>query len=460
MIQYFLYCRKSTDVEDKQVLSIEAQIAELHEFAKREGLNIVEEFIEKQSAKIPGRPVFNEMLGKIEADKAQGILSWHPDRLARNSMDGGKIIYLLDTGKLQGLKFPQFWFESTPQGKFMLSIAFSQSKYYVDSLAENTKRGLRQKVRRGEYPTLAPIGYINDPRTKTVIVDKKKAAIIKAAFELYVKGNYRLEDIAEFMAKRGIISKHGNVIHRSRAAFMLSNPFYCGLFRYEGEIHEGRHKPIIPKIIFDKAQEVLKGRGRPHKSPKNNPKPLCGLFRCGECGMMFTAEVKKGHTYYRCTKRSKTVKCGQPYIREESLDKELSEMLKKFVMPENWSEHLMELAEKDKEKSAESCAAFVQELRSKIIEIDRKLQRLLDAYLEQDIERENYREEKNKLVSERRSLEGQIARLERKQNIWLEPLREWLKDAQTLDKIALAPGLLDKKSAAMKIAGSNLFLKK
>ena len=136
-----MYCRKSTDVEDKQVLSIEAQITELREFAKRENLQIVEVFIEKQTAKVPGRPIFNEMLEKIEIGEANGILSWHPDRLARNSVDGGRIIYLLDTGKLQSLKFPQFWFEPTPQGKFMLSIPFYQEvrNYFKGTSANPTQ---------------------------------------------------------------------------------------------------------------------------------------------------------------------------------------------------------------------------------------------------------------------------------------------------------------------------------
>ena len=134
MNKFFLYARKSTDVEDKQVLSIEAQIAELRAFAKQNNLNVVDVFIEKQSAKIPGRPIFSEMLDKIEKNEADGILAWHPDRLARNSVDGGQIIYLIDCGRIAALKFPQFWFEPTPQGKFMLNIAFGQSKYYVDSL--------------------------------------------------------------------------------------------------------------------------------------------------------------------------------------------------------------------------------------------------------------------------------------------------------------------------------------
>lgn len=194
--QYFLYARKSTDVEDKQVLSIEAQLAELRTYGANEHLSIIEEIVEKQSAKSPGRPQFNAMLSRIVAGEANAIVGWHPDRLSRNSVDGGRIIYLLDTGRIVALKFPTFWFEPTPQGKFMLNIAFGQSKYYVDSLAENTKRGLRQKVRRGEYPARAPVGYLNDSRTKTIVVDKKKSVIVNEAFKLYARGNSRLVDIS------------------------------------------------------------------------------------------------------------------------------------------------------------------------------------------------------------------------------------------------------------------------
>jgi DNA invertase Pin-like site-specific DNA recombinase len=174
MSKFFLYARKSTDEPDRQILSIEAQIAELREFAEREHLEIVQEFVESQTAKEPGRPIFNQMLSLIEKGFAQGILAWHPDRLARNSVDGGRIIYLIDTAKIRELKFPTFWFDATPQGKFMLNIAFGQSKYYIDNLSENVKRGLRQKVRRGEYPGVAPTGYLNDKVNHKMVKDPER----------------------------------------------------------------------------------------------------------------------------------------------------------------------------------------------------------------------------------------------------------------------------------------------
>src|SRR3989338_11407184 len=345
--KFVLYARKSTDVEDKQVLSIDAQLTELREFAVRENISIIQEFIEKRSAKIQGRPIFNSMIDRIEKGEASGIVYWHPDRLARNSIDGGKIIYLIDTGKIKFLKFPQFWFEATPQGKFMLQISFGQSKYYVDSLSENTKRGLRQKVRRGELPSLAPVGYLNDVRSKIIIVDKRRAPIIKELFEKFATGKYLLKDMSDFLAENGIKSKN-DVILRDRVPKILSNPFYYGHFRYSGEIHEGIHKPLISKKLFDLVQEVLKMKSHIHFWDGDKvSKPFCGLFHCGECGMMITGESKtkyyKGtdrfvtYIYYRCTKKSKLKSCNQPFIKQEELDSQLSEMIQTVSLRPDWA---------------------------------------------------------------------------------------------------------------------------
>ena len=467
MQKFFLYARKSTDVEDKQVRSIEDQIAELRAFAEKESLEVIDVLVEKQSAKIPGRLIFNEMIKRIEKGEADGILAWHPDRLARNSVDGGKIIYLLDCGHLQALKFPTFWAENTSQGKFMLNIAFGQSKYYVDNLSENTKRGLRQKVKRGEYPGFAPIGYLNDPRIKNVVVDKKKSAIIRKAFELYAKNNSRLEDISNFLAQQGITSRSGKNLKRDRISFILSNPFYVGLFRYAGETHEGKHQPIVSKKIFDKVQEILKQRGRPHHKQKNEPQPFCGLLRCGNCGMAITGEykVKKQkngnehyYTYYHCTHKSKITKCNEPCIRQEVLDKQVSLLLQKFSLKKDWAEELNKMLEKNKTKTAQSFTAFVQENKKRIVEIQTKLQRLLDGYLEQDIEKEIYRVEKAKMLSEKKSLEEEISNLEQKQIGWLKPMKNWIKEAESIDKIANDSDLFAKKVAANEIFGSNLIL--
>jgi hypothetical protein len=106
------------------------------------------------------------------------------------------------------------------------------------------------------------------------------------------KGNMRLEDIANFLAKSGVTTRTGKRISKTKASFILSNPFYIGLFKYGGEIHEGKHEPIISKKLFDEAQEMLKKRGQPERKPQNEPQPYCGLISCASCGMMITGEYK------------------------------------------------------------------------------------------------------------------------------------------------------------------------
>src|SRR3989338_1844434 len=278
----FLYARKSTDEPERQVLSIEAQMFELREFAKKEGLNIVREFVESKTAKEPGRDIFNDMVASIEKNEAEGILAWHPDRFARNSVDGGKIIYLCDLGKIKELKFPTFWFDATPQGKFMLNIAFGQSKYYVDNLSENVKRGLRQKVRRGEQSGQAPTGYVNDKLNKKIIPDMERFRLVRKMFEVYATGNYSLKDTRNLLAQKGLVSKNGKVLTVSNTQMILKNPFYYGMFLFNKELYQGKHEPAISKKLFDKCAEVLADKSRP-KKPSKTIATFRGLLNFAEC---------------------------------------------------------------------------------------------------------------------------------------------------------------------------------
>ena len=465
--KYILYARKSTDVEDKQVLSIEAQLVELRTYAKNKGLQIVDELIEKQSAKTPGRPIFGSMLKRIETSEASGIIAWHPDRLARNSIDGGQIVYLLDQTHLQSLKFPTFWFENTSQGKFMLSIAFGQSKYYVDNLSENTKRGLRQKVRRGECPGVAPFGYINDVRTHTIVIDRRNAPIVKEAFGLYAKGDQRLEDIAEFLKSKDVLSRGGKTAHRDRVKKMLTNPFYYGHFRYVGEVYEGKHMPIVSKKLFDQVQAVLAKRGHQQKGA-TAPQAFCGLLRCGACNMHITAEKKikrqkngnvHEYVYYRCTRKNRLIKCTEPAITEPSLTAQLSDILHSYAMPESWAVELEVMLAADEKQAEQSSGVFIADAQTQVTGLQGKLKRLLDSYLDQDIDQPTYKAKQAELMSAKKSLEEQISKLTLASNIWVEPMRNWLKLAVSLCEIAKSGSFEAKKEALLQIDGLNLFLK-
>ena len=470
---YFLYVRKSTDVEDKQVLSIAAQITELKEFAARMGIYIVDVIIEKQTAKKPGRKKFNKMLERIENGEANGILAWMPDRLSRNSIDSGKIVYMLDEHILLDLKFPHFWFENTPQGKYMLANEFNSSKQYVDNLSVNTKRGLRQKVRRGEMPGVAPIGYYNDIKTKTAKIDKKIAPIIAEAFALYAKGDKRLDEIADFLYESGIKTKAGKLLgkkttgkkpySRTRIARMLANPFYYGHFCYLGEVHEGKHKGIISKRLFDQVQTVLTQRGKPQRKA-NDPKPLCGLVYCA-CGMMFTSErqtkrQKNGNVhiydYYRCTRKSKTVACREPHIRAEELDKQLSALLLGFSLPKYWADKMRELIRRDEASEKAEYSAYTEVLRTDIAHLSDKLQCLLDSYLDGDVERELYQDKRAQILGQKKRLEENVEQITLGVLTWVEPMKQWLDKAVSICKIAESDDLRAKKSLLLEIFGSNL----
>ena len=408
------------------------------------------------SAKIPGRPVFNEMMARIQRGEARGILCWKLDRLARNPVDGGQISWLLQQGTIQRIQTHDRSHVSS-DSVLMMSVEFGMANQFIRDLSANTARGLHNKARLGIFPSLAPTGYLNDVLEKTIVIDRKKSKHIRAAFELYAKGNSRLEDISKFLYDNGVRSSGGLAVHKDRVRFILTNPFYYGHFRYGGEIYEGKHTPLVEKRLFDKVQSVIIRRGHPHKNEKI-PKALCGLLRCGECGCMITAEIQKGHTYYRCMKKSAT-RCTQPYVREEVLAADLSEILTNYAMPQDWAQGLLKLAETDEKDSSLTTAILVRGLQEKVGVIKTKIDRLTDVYVEQDIDRETYLVRKRDLMSEKKSVEEVQAKAQSGQCAWLEPMREWITEASMLDEIAKNFDLPSKKSSLQKIFGSNLTLR-
>jgi site-specific DNA recombinase len=469
---YFLYVRKSTDLEDRQVRSIEDQLAVLRALAKEQGFHVVREFTEKETAKKPGRPIFNDMMKLIESGEAQGVLCWKLDRLSRNPVDGGQISWLLQQNIIQHIRTYEKDYRPI-DNVVMMAVELGMATQYVIDLAQNTKRGLHEKAKRGEYPSVAPLGYLNDVARKVIVKDRREAPVVIKTFELCAEGNSRLEDLSLFLFKGGIKtratnrwrSEGGRPLSRDQVSAMLSNPFYMGFFRYAGELYEGKHPALVSKKLFDKVQEILKERGRPRHEPENDPKPLCGLLRCGECGRSITAEEKikrqkngdvHTYVYYRCTKKN-TI-CSQPFIREEALVAELSDVMGQYALPHDWAAELRAMADKDEREAVQSTATASQATREEITAIEKKFRLLLEARLEEDIDRDTYREQKAELLSRKKSLEEKIAGLSKGHVAWLEPLRDWIKDAENLGETALTPTLSLKKSLARKFFGSNLSL--
>ena len=463
-MKYIAYVRKSTDEKDKQVLSIDAQVAELKEFAKKQNLEILDFVIESRTAKVPGRPYFNDVLKRIEKGEAQGIVSWHPDRLARNSIDGGKIIYSLDTGKLIDLKFPSFWFENSPQGKFVLNIAFGQSKYYVDNLSENVKRGMKHKVRIGVWPVQAPLGYLNDKNSKTIVIDPVRSKIIKKVFEMFSNGKHSFTSISEYLFNLSITTRKGNKINPDTIKRILFNRFYLGVLVYKGELHKGIHKPIISKALFDSAQKQIERFEKPRYKDGHNF-PFAGLMKCLECGASVTGEehirnYKRGDsqtfTYYRCTK--KLGFCSQKYVRQEEIEHQLRNELLDVAIPQGWWSDWLKWLEKDKLDETKLASQRVVEVGEEMQEVDRKLNKLLDSYLDSVINEEQYKAKKNELFEQKLKLQEKISRIQSGGSSWLEPFEEFIKRSVNCGKIVLGKNNCIDLAINAKNAGSNFNL--
>ena len=422
-----IYTRKSTEDEDRQVLSIQAQLAELHSYSAKEKFDIVASFQEAKTAKEPGRTVFAEMLSFIERGKADGIISWHPDRLARNSVDGGKIIHMVDRGLIRSLKFPTFWFEPTPQGLFMLNIAFGQSKYFVDNLRENVKRGLRQKIRNGVWPGRAPVGYLNNAHTRGIDVDKTKADKVRKLFEAYATGAHTLYSLANWCRENNLRGHGNRVMVVSNIQKNLQNIFYTGLMKWKEEIFEGTHEPILTKKLFDKVQEVMKKKGR-MRPDKKHIFPLRGLLKCASCGCSITAQYAKGnggiYTYYRCTKKRSA--CTERYVGEQNLTNQIRDFLQKVSLSSQDTQKVLAALEQDEVQAKEEARTEAEAMKSELATMDNQLEKLLNLYLADALSTAEYAAKKNKIISEKVALTERVADIEQRGVSWLEPAREFV----------------------------------
>src|SRR5579885_1713540 len=161
MPDYFIYSRKSSEAEDRQVLSIESQITELTRLAEARRLRVCEILTETRSAKEPGRPVFQAMMQRISRGEAQGIICCKLDRLARNPIEGGAIIWALKQNGLE-IVTPTQTFRQSDDTTILTYIEFGMAQKYVDDLSRNVKRGLRTKAEKSWYPSVAPLGYLNN----------------------------------------------------------------------------------------------------------------------------------------------------------------------------------------------------------------------------------------------------------------------------------------------------------
>ncbi len=364
-IKYFLYARKSTEQEDRQVLSIDSQRGELEELAKREKLQIVERLEESYSAKAPGREIFNTIIKRIENGEAEGIITWHPNRLSRNSVDTGNLVYLMDQNKLLEIRTPGQTFRNTPNDKFLLNLLCSQAKLENDNKGMDVKRGLRRKVEMGWNPGLAPSGYLNTPDRekgyKIIENDPLRFHLIKKAWELMLTGSYSPPKILAILNNewgyRTVKRKRVGGVPLSLSGLyrIFNSKFYAGILVSKRKEYKGVHEPMVTIEEYERVQLLL--RGGPTTRPKTHTFAYSGMIRCAECGCVYTAQTKtkfikcdktqRSYTYYNCTRRKKYVTCSQrTCVREEEIDSQIAREIAKITIPPIFKDWAIEMLEK------------------------------------------------------------------------------------------------------------------
>jgi len=331
-IKYCLYARKSSESDERQAMSIDSQIKEMQDLVQRESLTVTEIRQESHSAKASlARPVFNQMLTDIENGLFNGILTWAPDRLSRNAGDLGRLVDMMDIGKLQMIRTYSQTFTNNPNEKFLLMILCSQAKLENDNRGINVKRGLKAKCEMGWRPGVAPLGYKNiltNNRISEIVFDEERAPIVKQMFVRVGEQGHSGRTLKKWLDTIGFETKNEKHLCLGRIYATLNNPFYYGDFEYHGLIYKGRHQALITKTLWEKVQRQLTV---PPKTWHKKEFPFKTICKCGSCGASVTGEEKykklkyggyTKHIYYHCTK-SLDYDCDEPYITEEDLIQQL-----------------------------------------------------------------------------------------------------------------------------------------
>ena len=389
--KYIAYMRKSTEGEERQVLSIPAQRDKLKEHFPN--LKIIDWVDEQKSAFEPyNRPKFENVVERIQSGEADGLIAWHPNRLSRNEVDAGSITYMIRKGVLKDLKFCSYNFDNSPEGIWMLQMALSQGQYESAKLSKEVKRGNEQKLKSGGPTGLVPGGYLNERIAHAAIPDPERFRIVRRMWDLMLTGDYTVPQIAriadEQWGYRTLRRQKvgGASLNASTLYNMFRNQFYAGYLVRCGVTYKGTHEEMITLPEFDRVQTLLGRKGRPR--PKTHHFAYTGFIRCGECGGSVTAEEKfkyiksagemRRYIYYHCTRKRKGRKCTQNrHIEEKPLEAQMKSVLEKYAILPNFRDwglrvlnnhHLIEV--EDRTKIYESQHRTIAQAQAQLDNID------------------------------------------------------------------------------------------
>ncbi|MCB9883770.1 MAG: recombinase family protein [Planctomycetes bacterium] len=346
-LRYILYARRSSDRDDLQTLSLDQQVQVLRQLALTRELDVVEELTESASAKLSGRPVFRELVKRLEAGNADGILVWRLDRLARNLVDGATLIDLLARDRFKEIVTPEATYSSTGDSKFMLAMLFGAAAKYTDDLADAVRRGNRDVLDRGKVPGPVPLGYVKThiheraPGPGTVIPDPERFELVKGIFRQVLGGNTNVRDLWRRALTSGLtIRPTENTLARpvslATIHMILRNSFYTGQIERAGVVYKGEHPPMLTRAEFDRVQASIGRKRAQIRPPVHHDFLYHGLLRC-PCGRSLVGEshTKRDLTwvYYRCSRRKRGQhRCPERPVPEPELTNAIASQLDRVTV--------------------------------------------------------------------------------------------------------------------------------
>lgn len=412
-LRYLLYARKSGESEERQIQSIPDQVRLLKELAESQGFAIVTELTESKSAKAEGtRPVFAQMLSLVKRGEVDAILCWSVNRLSRNPEDSGKLAGLLQRGELRAIQtFDRLFL---PQDNTLLfAVEASVANEYILELRRNTQRGTNSKVEQGWFPHRAPEGYQNDSLKlrgqRTISSDPVRFPLLRKAFERLLTGQYSVAQVHRLLTEEwGYVprSRHArpsgplplSTFHR-----MVQSPFYASYFVHGGDLHVGKHPPMLSLDEFQRLQAILKG-DIPRRRTKRTF-AFTGLIKCAHCGGWVTAEEKRkpsGRTYryYHCHGQ----KCKRWHVREEVIEQAIDQQLQGVSLEPEIAGYVREALdewEQGRQQEQEAVRAGQERAAGDLRE---RLSALLEMRLRGLLEDEEYSAKKRELQEEQRTI--------------------------------------------------------
>lgn len=448
MKEFFGYLRVSTPKQGEGV-SLTEQRAAIQHYADRMGIKIAKWYIEVETAAKRGRSVFTSMLKDVRNGNADGIVIHKIDRSARNLKDWADLGDLKDEGYEVHFAFENLDLD-TRGGRLSADIQAVVSADFIRNLREETRKGFYGRLKQGLYPMRAPLGYINKGRGKPKVPDPKTAPLVAKAFELYATGNYTLNTLLVEMHQLGLRNLGGQKLSINGLSTILNNPFYTGLIRLKktNETYQGIHEPIVSTTTFTHVHAKL--TGKTNTRYQKHAFLYRRMITCKHCGYSLIGEKQKGFTYYRC----QTKACPTLCIREEFVDAEVHEKLSAVALTDKELQALHIRVNQFKDNTEKKLKDTVKALELNRTNLMQRLDRLIDAYVDQLIEKDVFEQRRNALLMEKQTLEEKLNELQSKPHVLPQRLSLFLEQAKA-PQLAFKTALPEEKRDLLKSLSSN-----